>query len=108
MLNTKYGDEFIAESAGLNASSIHPLAIEVMKSHGVDISGNSVNNVFDYYKEGRFYTNVVTVCSGEQEKECPIFPGVKMRLNWGLENLEDFEGSDEEKIDKAYKLVQEI
>ncbi len=79
-----------------------------MKSHGVDISGNSVNNVFDYYKEGRFYTNVVTVCSGEQEKECPIFPGVKMRLNWGLENLEDFEGSDEEKIDKAYKLVQEI
>ncbi len=31
-----------------------------------------------------------------------------MRLNWGLENLEDFEGSDEEKIDKAYKLVQEI
>lgn len=108
IMNHKYGDHFIAESAGLNTSEIHPLAIKVMGEYGIDISNNTVNSVFDYYKEGRLYSHVVTVCSREDEKECPIFPGVKLRINWELENPEYYTGSEEEKYKKAKNLVSDI
>ena len=108
IVNKKYGDRFVAESAGLNIGEINPLAIRVMKEYGVDISNNQVNSVFDFHKEGRFYSYVITVCSRETEKACPIFPGIRKRLNWELENPEDYTGTDEEKYEKAILLRDEI
>lgn len=108
IMSHKYGDQFEVESAGLNVTQIHPLAIEAMRDYGIDISQNTVDSVFDYYKEGRLYSYVITVCSRENEKECPIFPGIKMRLNWDLENPEYYTGTDEEKSDRARNLVYEI
>ncbi len=108
IVNKKYGDRFVAESAGLNIGKINPLAIRVMNEYGIDISNNQVNSVFDFYKEGRFYSYVITVCSREAEKECPIFPGIRKRLNWELENPENFTGTEEEKYQKAIEIRDEI
>ena len=108
IVNKKYGDRFVAESAGLNIGKINPLAIRVMNEYGTDISNNQVNSVFDYYKEGRFYSYVITVCSREAEKECPVFPGIRERLNWELENPENFTGTEEEKYQKAIEIRDEI
>jgi arsenate reductase (thioredoxin) len=104
-LNNKYGDKFIAESAGYRMKEINPLAIEVMKEEGYDISNNSINRVFDYYNEGRVYRYVVTVCNRESEGECPIFPGNVNRLYWdGFDNPEEFTGTYKEQLEKARNL----
>lgn len=55
------GDKFEAESAGLEPAGLNPLVIKVLKEDGIDISGNSTNDVFDYFKEGRIYSYVITV-----------------------------------------------
>ncbi|MDF2942283.1 MAG: low molecular weight phosphatase family protein [Herbinix sp.] len=108
-LNHKYGDKFIAESAGYKTKEINPIAIEVMKEKGYDIANNSINRVFDYYNEGRSYQYVVTVCNRESEGDCPICPGNVIRLHWdGLDNPEEFIGTNEEKLEKARNLCNDI
>lgn len=108
ILNEKYGNQFKADSAGLSKRAIDPLAIKVMKDYGLDISGNSVDSVFDFYKEGRLYDFVITVCSRESEKECPVFPGIRKRVNWEIEDPESYTGTQEEKLQKAEQLRDEI
>lgn len=108
-LNTKYGDRFIAESAGYKMNEINPLAIEVMKEVGYDISKNSVDRVFDFYNQGKVYQYVITVCNRESESDCPIFPGLVTRLHWdGLDNPERFSGTYEEQLEKARNLRDDI
>lgn len=109
ILNHKYGDEFEAESAGFKPKEINPLAIEIMKEYGVDISGNSVDMLFDFYKQGRKYDYVITVCSRGEEENCPIFPGQLTRFSWrDFEDPENYTGTDEEKLEKARKLRDDI
>lgn len=108
IMNKKYGEKFIAESAGLNKGEIHPLAIKVMNDYGIDITNSETDSVFEFYKEGRFYSYVITVCSREAEKECPIFPGTIKGFNWELENPEYYTGTEDEKYQKAIELRDEI
>lgn len=107
-LNTEYGDMFVAESAGLMTKEINPLAIHVMSEINLDISKNSSDSVFDFYKQGRLYHHVITVCSREAVEKCPVFPGVQQRLNWDLPDPEEFEGTPEEKLEKARQLRDTI
>lgn len=108
IMREKYGDKFEVESAGLEPGVINELAVKVMKEYGIDISGNKTNSVFDYYKEGRLYSYVITVCSKAEEERCPIFPGIRQRLNWGFENPIDFVGTEEEKYKNAIQLRNRI
>lgn len=108
-LNHKYGSRFIAESAGYKTKEINPLAIEVMKEKGYDISTNRINRVFDIYNDGRIYQYVITVCNRESEENCPVFPGNVVRLHWeGLDNPEEITGTYEEKLEKARILCNDI
>ena len=107
-LNTEYGDMFVAESAGLMTKEINPLAIHVMSEINLDISKNSSDSVFDFYKQGRLYHHVITVCLREAEEKCPVFPGVQQRLNWDLPDPEEFVGTPEEKLEKARQLRDTI
>ncbi len=107
-LNHEYGDMFIAQSAGLMTKEINPLAIAVMEEAGFDISKNSSDSVFEFYKQGRLYHHVITVCSREAEEKCPVFPGIQQRLHWNLPDPEEFEGTWEEKLDQARQLRDQI
>lgn len=97
LLNHFYGNEFFAESAGFEAGSLNPFAVEAMKEIGIDISQNTVNQVFDYFKEGRFYSYVVTVCDESNAERCPIFPGVVNRIHWSFPDPLSFMGNDDQK-----------
>ena len=72
-LNHLAGDRFEAESAGLEPGDLNPLAVEVMREVGIDISGNQTKSVFQFYKENRLYKYVVAVCD-EAAQTCSIFP----------------------------------
>lgn len=109
ILNHKYGDSFEAESAGFKSKKINPLAIEVMKEYGLDISNNSENKLMDFYNEGRKYQYVITVCNRGEEEDCPIFPGLVTRLSWSeFRDPDDFAGTDKEKLEMASKLRDDI
>ena len=48
LLNSMAGDRFEAMSAGIDPGVLNPLAIEVMKEIGIDISGNQTKMVFEF------------------------------------------------------------
>jgi len=95
------GDSFEVESAGLDPGKLNPLAVEVMKEAGIDISQNNTKSVFDFYKQGKQYDYVITVCDESQAKGCPVFPGKGQRLHWGFDDPSSFTGSNEEKLVKT-------
>ena len=95
----KYGgDKFHVESAGLEPGKLNPLAIEVMKEDGFDISQNPTKDVFQMFLEGKIFNYVVTVCDKEASDRCPIFPGLSKKINWSFEDPSKFDGSKEEKL----------
>ena len=106
-LNNLAGDGFEAVSAGFEPGTLNPLAIEVMKEVGIDISQNRTKSVFDLFKKGNKYSYVITVCD-EANQRCPLFPGHARRIHWNFEDPASFGGSHEEKLEKTRKLRDEI
>lgn len=108
-LNNLAGDRFRAESAGMEAGVLNPLAVEVMKEEGIDISRNKIKSVFDKYKRGELFSYVVTVCDEANAQTCPIFPGLRTQtLHWSFEDPAAFEGSQEEKLGKTRRVRDAI
>jgi len=100
------GDKYEVESAGLEAGKLNPYAVEVMNEDGIDISKNETNDVFEYYKEGRLYEYVITVCDEASAAACPIFPGVHQKISWSFPDPSQFAGSHDERL-KATRLVRD-
>ncbi len=107
-LNLFGHDDFEAESAGLDAGNLNPYAVEVMKELKIDISGNKTKNVFDFYKEGKLYQYVITVCDENSSEKCPVFPGITKKLNWSFEDPSAFTGTFEEILDKTRIVRDQI
>jgi arsenate reductase (thioredoxin) len=108
--NQLAGNQFIAESAGLEPGKLNPNVVKVMQEVGIDISGNECNSVFDFFKEGRTYSYLITVCDKKAAERCPIFPGliVNGRINWSFEDPSSFSGDEEEIIEKTREVRDEI
>lgn len=103
-LNSLAGDKFFAESAGLEAGTINPYVVEVMKEVGIDISQNKTDSVFEFFKQGRLYAYVIAVCDAANAERCPIFPGICSRINWSFPNPAEFKGPDEEILAETRKV----
>ncbi|WP_303870043.1 arsenate reductase ArsC [Acetobacterium wieringae] len=107
-LNDLGKEHFIAESAGLEPGTINPLIVKVMAELGYDLSQNTTNSVFDYFKEGRLYSIIVKVCDLENGQRCPVFPLVMNVLDWPFEDPADYTGTAEEQLEKARHLRDKI
>ena len=108
LLNNIGGDRFEAFSAGLEPGILNQLAVEVMREVGVDISTNQTKSVFDFFKSGKLFDYVVTVCDGASAEKCPIFPGITTRLHWSFEDPAALEGDHETRLVSARKIRDEI
>ena len=104
------GDRFEVESAGLEPGKLNPLAIGVMQEIGIDISQNKTKSVFDFYKQGKRYDYVITVCDESQAQRCPVFPGTAAtrRIHWSFDDPASFQGSWEEKLEKTRQVRDKI
>ncbi len=102
------GGRFEVESAGLEPGKLNPAAVEVMKEIGIDISGNKTKSAFDFYKQGKQYDYVITVCDESQSGACPVFPGKGGRLHWGFDDPAVFQGTWEEKLEKTREVRDKI
>lgn len=89
-----FDSSMIVRSGGTNPSSqVKPLAVQVMKEEGIDISDHTPHNVNEYINEDWDY--VITVCDNAK-KTCPAFVGnVKHLIHIGFEDPSEATGSDE-------------
>lgn len=105
----KWGvDRFEVESAGLEAGTLNPLAVAVMREVGIDISTHRTKDVFELYRQGRIYRVVITVCDEASAGRCPIFTGVTERLHWSLADPATFAGSWEERLAQTRQVRDQI
>lgn len=102
------GDRFEVESVGLEPGNLNPVVVEAMKEVGIDISLNKTKSAFDFYKQGKRYDFVITVCDESQSGQCPIFPGAIERLHWSFADPSGFTGSLEDKLAKTRTVRNQI
>src|SRR5882762_4467682 len=93
------GDRFSVESAGTKATTLHPLAVRVMREVGIDISGQRSKSVDDV---GEGWDVVVTVC----DANCPIPPRSGIKLRWSFPDPA-LAGGDEEARLAAFRTVRD-
>lgn len=105
----KYGgDKFHAESAGIEPGNLNPYVVESMLEDGIDISGATTDSVIKYFQEERQYEVVITVCSPEVDKRCPIFPGKALRMNRPFPDPSQLEGDKGEIISQIRPIREAI
>lgn len=102
------GDRFDVQSSGLEPGTLNPLAVEVMREQGIDISTNLTKSVFDFFKTGTLFDYVITVCDGANAEKCPIFPGVTKRIHWSFEDPAALGGDHEARLAAARRIRDEI
>lgn len=107
-LNYLCGDFAVAESAGIEAGGLNPLAVRAMQEVGIDISHKHSKHVLDLFSSGHRYDVVVTVCDDETAEKCPLFPGLLTRLHWSFHDPSLFIGTEEEKLAEVRKVRDQI
>lgn len=92
-------------SAGTQPSDrVHPMAIEVMKEIGYDLTGQKPEKVDKYL--GKTFDYVITVCDSAKES-CPVFSGkVTNRLHIGFDDPAEATGTEEE-IRQEFRRVRD-
>ncbi len=108
LLKRACGHSIHVESAGITPGTLNPLAVEVLKEIGIDISGKATRDVFEVYKSGARFTHVITVCDEASAERCPVFPGALNHIHWSLPDPSQFEGSHDERLVRIRELRNEI
>ena len=97
-LNQLCGDEFHAQSAGIEPGKLNPIVVEAMREIGVDISGNKTKSVAEMLESKQTFAYVITVCDETSAERCPMFPGGATRLHWGFPDPSSFQGTPMERL----------
>ena len=105
LINHDLAGKVQAFSAGIEPSSVHPLAIAVMKEVGIDISRHRSKSIDEFADEK--FDFVITLCDQAAES-CPIFFGGVQRIHMGLPNPAAVSGNPEEKMAAFRKVRDQI
>ncbi len=108
LLTSFCSEAFEVESAGIEAGTLNPLAVEAMAEVGIDISRKSTQQVADLIDDGRTYDFVITVCDEASAERCPVFPGEGTRLHWSFPDPSAFEGSWENRLARTREVRDAI
>jgi len=107
-VNRYCGENFEAESAGLEPGKLNPLVVEAMAEDGIDLSRNTTKSVEDILRAGRTFDYVITVCDEASAERCPLFPGGGQRLHWGFPDPSQFTGIHAEKLEQVRNVRNAI
>lgn len=108
LLNELGKGQFTAESAGISKGTLNPYVIKVMDEIGYDISQNSVDSVFDFFKENRQYDLVIKVCDESAGQQCPVFPSACLTLIWSFPDPAQLTGDESEIIQGVRRIRDDI
>lgn len=107
-LNQLGKGKYEAESAGIEKGTLNPIVVEAMQEIGIDISKNQTKDVFGFFKQGKIYHNVITVCDEASAERCPVFPGMAKQLHWSFTDPSQFQGTHPEKLEQTRKVRDEV
>lgn len=103
LLRARASDRYDVFSAGSEPSRVHPLAIQVLRERGIDISNARSKNVREFLDEP--LDVVITLCADEV---CPVFPRPVTRLHWGLPNPSAVPGSEAERLNAFRRVADQL
>lgn len=126
LLNHRYGGRYEAWSAGTEPRGVHPMAVEVMKEIGIDISHHTSKSVEEVAQKigaslaetdsdaegtgtlgGMPLDVVITVCDDAKEN-CPYIPAREGNVHVGFEDPSAIDGSDEETREAFRRIRDEL
>ena len=99
------GDKFDVFSAGSHPSSVHPMAIKVMKEIGINITSHTSDPISNFLSKN--INIVVTVCDNA-DKVCPVFPGKVERIHWSIKDPFKGWGSDPDDLDNFTRTRDDL
>jgi arsenate reductase len=97
--------EIEPSSAGTEPQGVNPLAVQVMKEVGVDISGQRSKHVMELLDQPFDY--VVTLCGGAREA-CPVFSSNTKLRHVGFEDPAVATGNNEQILSVFRKVRDQI
>ena len=94
LLNRLGKGRFRGYSAGsFPKGQVHPMALEVLRERGHDISDLRSKSWDEFAKPGAPEIDFVfTVCDNAAGEACPVWPGRPMTAHWGIEDPAACEG----------------
>ncbi len=99
-------EDFEVFSAGVNpAAEVHPLAIQVMRESGIDITHHRTKDLSEYLDQQ--FDHIITVCDKVRDA-CPTFPGDPHSIHWGYPDPVLVEGDEETKIQAFRKISSDM
>lgn len=102
LLNNMSDGRFKAYSAGSQPrpnQQPHPMALQVLESAGVPITGLRSKAWDEFAQAGAPHMDlIITVCDSAAGEVCPIWPGHPATAHWGYADPSEQAGSDEEKL----------
>jgi protein-tyrosine-phosphatase/DNA-binding transcriptional ArsR family regulator len=75
------GGAVAAESAGSHPKPLHPNAVRVMRTRGIDIAANRTKHLDEFAHQG--FDMVITLCDRVREV-CPPFPSHPELVHWSI------------------------
>jgi ArsR family transcriptional regulator, arsenate/arsenite/antimonite-responsive transcriptional repressor / arsenate reductase (thioredoxin) len=85
------GPAIQAWSAGSHPKPLHPIAVAVMREHGIDIAGQSSKPLSLF--TGQTFGHVVSLCDRVREI-CPQFPGHPELIHWSIADPASADATD--------------
>lgn len=95
-LNQLGAGRFHAYSAGSQPrGAVHPLSLELLQSHGYDISTLRSKSWDEFAAPGAPQMDFIfTVCDQAAGETCPFWPGHPVSAHWGFADPSHVEGDD--------------
>jgi arsenate reductase len=96
LLNHAGKGHFRAFSAGSHPKgAVHPLAIEVIRAHGLPTNGLRSKSWDEFAQPGApTMHRVFTVCDNAAGEVCPVWPGKPATGHWSIDDPAAVEGTD--------------
>lgn len=107
-VNHLCGDQFEAQSAGIEPGKLNPIVAQVMAEIGLDVSGHQPRRVAGVIANGQQFAYAVTVCDESSAEHCPIFPGETRRLHMGFPDPSALQVTYEEKLEATRQIRDQI
>jgi len=99
------GEGIEVASTAVQADAVHPLAPDVMREEGVDISGGASKTIADSLKEP--FNCVITISDAAKERH-PIWPFAPQLLHWSVADPADVAGSSQQRLEHLRRIRDEI
>jgi protein-tyrosine-phosphatase/DNA-binding transcriptional ArsR family regulator len=99
------GGALRALSAGSHPKPLHPNAVRVMRTRGIDLSGRRSKHLSEFAAHRFDY--VISLCDRVREV-CPEFPGGPELIHWSIADPAREPGSDEETLPAFERTAAEL